>query len=157
MHNATQVLPGIAILSGAGVYGGDLFAALVLRAALDGIDDQALTTAMGNIHKYGDRRMPALFGIAVLASVLTAAIAAMNARPAVAIAGAVAAVSLAGWLGIFLRVSAPINRAFTLTAASAEALPAARALQRRWDSVVPARAGLQFIALAALCTAIALT
>ncbi|HEX4559854.1 MAG TPA: hypothetical protein VH166_11865, partial [Mycobacterium sp.] len=38
--------------------GTDVFCALVQRPALARVDDRALATVMGNVHRYGDRRMP---------------------------------------------------------------------------------------------------
>ncbi|WP_067565102.1 hypothetical protein [Nocardia acidivorans] len=63
---------------------------------------------------------------------------------------------LAAWMVIYVRISAPVNR--QLTAVSTSAIPTGadpRALQRRWDSVIYARAGLQLLALLSLCLAIA--
>lgn len=48
----------IAVLATAVAYGTDVFCALVQRPALARVDDQALTAVMGNVHRYGDRRMP---------------------------------------------------------------------------------------------------
>jgi hypothetical protein len=54
-----QLAALVAILSIGVVYGTDTFCALVQRPALAGVDDETLTTVMGNVHRYGDRRMPA--------------------------------------------------------------------------------------------------
>ena len=44
------------------------------------------------------------------------------------------------WLGLYLRVAAPINHTLT-AAAKAHVTPGnARALQSRWDSIITARA-----------------
>ena len=40
------------------VYGTDVFCALVQRPALARVDDATLTAVMGNVHRFGDRRMP---------------------------------------------------------------------------------------------------
>ena len=48
----------IAVLGTAVVYGTDVFCAIVQRPALALVDDRALLAVMGNIHRYGDRRMP---------------------------------------------------------------------------------------------------
>ncbi len=48
----------IAVLGTAVVYGTDVFCAMVQRPALARVDDRALLAVMGNIHRYGDRRMP---------------------------------------------------------------------------------------------------
>ena len=48
----------IAVLSTGVVYGTDVFCALVQRPALARVDDATLTAVMGNVHRFGDRRMP---------------------------------------------------------------------------------------------------
>ena len=48
----------IAVLGTAVVYGTDVFCAMVQRPALAHVDDRALVAVMGNVHRYGDRRMP---------------------------------------------------------------------------------------------------
>ncbi|EUA25756.1 hypothetical protein I550_0876 [Mycobacterium intracellulare 1956] len=48
----------IAVLGTAVVYGTDVFCAVVQRPALARVDDRAMLAVMGNIHRYGDRRMP---------------------------------------------------------------------------------------------------
>jgi hypothetical protein len=63
---------------------------------------------------------------------------------------AVALVALLTWLVLFVRVSAPVNRLLRAAAAAGTVPPETRALQRRWDSVLWARAVLQGIALVAL-------
>ncbi|HSX99112.1 MAG TPA: DUF1772 domain-containing protein [Streptomyces sp.] len=156
MNILIHVLPGIAVLTCSAVYGADLFAAIVLRSALSEVDDRTLTTTMGHVHRYGDRRMPVPFVLSVVASVLSAVAALVAGRTAVALASMVAVAALLCWISIYLRVSAPINRALTAAAAGKRPLPNARTLQRRWDRVVPLRLSLQATAVAALCTALAL-
>ncbi|MGB8795381.1 MAG: DUF1772 domain-containing protein, partial [Mycobacterium sp.] len=53
-----KVFALIAVLGTAVVYGTDVFCAMVQRPALARVDDRALLAMMGNIHRYGDRRMP---------------------------------------------------------------------------------------------------
>jgi hypothetical protein len=48
----------IAVLSTAVIYGTDVFCALVQRPALARVDDAALTAVMGNVHRFGDQRLP---------------------------------------------------------------------------------------------------
>lgn len=151
-----HLLVGTALLAGSGIYGGDLFATLVLRAALTDIDDQALTTTMGRIHQYGDRRMPALFATAMVATILAVALAAVNGDVTVAIAAGIAATALSAWLGVFVRISAPINKRFTGAVNDDAPLSEARALQRRWERALPTRLALQAVTVAALYTASAL-
>jgi hypothetical protein len=66
-----------------------------------------------------------------------------------------AAAALMASAVIYLRISAPINRALTSAAKTGHVPPDARPLQRRWDSVITARAILQAAGVAALCAALA--
>lgn len=156
MTTLIHLLLGTALLAGSGIYGGDLFATLVLRAALTDIDDQALTTTMGRIHQYGDRRMPALFVIAMVTTILAVALAGVNGDVTVAIAAAIAVTALSAWLGVFVRISAPINKRFTRAVNDDAPLSEARALQRQWERALPIRLALQAATIAALCAASAL-
>ena len=54
-----QLAAPVAILSTGVVYGTDAFCALVQRPALARVDDETITAVMGNVHRCGDRRMPA--------------------------------------------------------------------------------------------------
>jgi hypothetical protein len=141
----------IAVLGTAVVYGTDVFCAMVQRPALARVDDRALLAVMGNIHRYGDRRMPLPGVIGLVGAAISAGLAAATGRWAPAGAAGIAVVLLVVWLVVYLRVSAPINR--ELTAAADQSAPAtdARALQRNWDAVITARAVLQGLAVAALC------
>src|SRR6266566_1850149 len=58
MHLAAHLAALIAVLSTGVIYGTDAFCALVQRPALAGVDDATLTAVMGNVHRFGDRRLP---------------------------------------------------------------------------------------------------
>ena len=141
----------IAVLGTAVVYGTDVFCAIVQRPALARVDDRALLAVMGNVHRYGDRRMPLPGVIGLVGAAISAGLAAAAGRWASAAAAGIAFALLVVWLAIYLRVSAPINR--QRTAAADQSVPTvdARALQRNWDAVITARAVLQGLAVAALC------
>jgi len=145
-----QLAALLAIVSTGVVYGTDAFCALVQRPALARVDDAALTAVMGNVHRYGDRRMPAPGILGLLAAAAASALAAVAGRPAQSVTAGVAALLLIGWVILYLRISAPINRTLT-AAANAHTTPAnARALQRDWDRIIVPRAVLQGLAVAAL-------
>ena len=55
---------------------------------------------------------------------------------------------------LYLRVSAPINRALTAAADEHQTPSNARALQRDWDRIIVPRAVLQGLAIAALCVSL---
>ena len=70
----------IAVLGTGVVYGTDVFCALVQRPALAQVDDRALLAVMGNVHRYGDRRMPVPGVIGIAAAVVSAVFAARSQR-----------------------------------------------------------------------------
>jgi hypothetical protein len=144
----------IAVLGTAVVYGTDVFCAMVQRPALARVDDRVLVAVMGNVHRYGDRRMPVPGVTGLAAAAISAALAAASGHWVAAGAAGVAVGLLLVWLALYLRVSAPINRQLTAAADRAELVLDARALQRNWDNVITARAALQGLAVAALCTAL---
>lgn len=151
MIELAKTLIVISVLATAVVYGTDVFCALVQRPALAAVDDRALVALMGNVHRYGDRRMPVpgvLGGVTAIAGATLFAVAGQWAQ---AITAAFAVVMLLAWIALYGWVSAPINRQLT-TAASSGRVPAnARMLQSNWDGIINARAILQGLALAALC------
>src|SRR4051812_221576 len=151
MHLATHLAALIAVVSTGVVYGTDVFCALVQRPALARVDDATLTAVMGNVHRFGDRRLPVA---GILGIVTTAAACVLAALAGRSIASATAAAALALlliWVLLYLRFSAPINRALTAAADDHEAPTHARDLQRDWDRIIVPRALLQGLAVAALC------
>jgi hypothetical protein len=145
-----QIAAIVAILGAGVVYGTDAFCALVLRPALARIDDAALTSVSGNIHRYGDKRMPIPGVIGLVGALVATVFAALAARPVAAILAGAAFVLLVVWLVLYTRISAPINRVFTAAADRAEILPNARELQQSWDRIITLRATLQGLAVLAL-------
>jgi hypothetical protein len=144
----------VAVLGTGVVYGTDVFCAMVQRPALARIDGRALLAVMGNIHRFGDRRMPVPGVLGLVAATISAVFAATAGRWTQAVAAGVAVGLLVVWLLIYLRVSAPINH--QLTAAIGQSDPAinARELQHNWDRVITIRAVLQGMAVTALCIAL---
>lgn len=151
MTQLADLFAVIAVLGTAVVYGTDVFCAMVQRPALAHVDDAALLAVMGNVHRYGDRRMPVPGVLGVVAAAISAGFAAASGRWAQAGAAGVAVGLLLVWLMIYLRVSAPINHQLTAAADEPEPAVDARALQRNWDKVITTRATLQGLAVAALC------
>jgi hypothetical protein len=150
-----RVFAVIAVLGTAVVYGTDVFCAMVQRSALAHLDDRTLVAVMGNIHRYGDRRMPVPGVIGLVAAAISTAFAAASGRWAQAFAAGIAVGLLVLWLGIYLRVSAPINRQLIAAADHPEQpLINTRALQHNWEKVIAFRAVLQGLAVAALCAAL---
>jgi hypothetical protein len=144
----------IALLGTAVVYGTDVFCALVQRPAVAAIDDRALVAVMGNVHRYGDRRMPTPGVIGIAFALVSAILAATAGRWPAAIAAATAVVLLLIWLTLYVRISAPINRQLTAAATAGDTPANARALQGDWDRIINARALIQGMAVAALSAAL---
>jgi Domain of unknown function (DUF1772) len=141
----------LAVLGTAVVYGTDVFCAMVLRPALATVPDDAVVAVMGNVHRYGDRRMPVPGVLGLVGAAASTVLAVIGSHWAQAIAAGIALVALLSWLMLYTRVSAPINRQLTAATEAGHALPNARALQSKWDSIIGARAALQGLAVAALC------
>jgi hypothetical protein len=155
MSVLSQILAAAALLASAVIYGTDVFCAIVQRPALAQVSDGALTSVMGRVHEYGDRRLPLPGVIGLVAAVLAAITAGIAGHVVAAVAAAVAVAAQVVWLVIYLRISAPVNRALTSAARAGQVPADARSLQSRWDSVITARAILQGAAAVALCVAIA--
>jgi Domain of unknown function (DUF1772) len=144
----------IAVLGIAVVYGTDVFGVMVQRPALARIDDRALLAVMGNIHRYGDRRMPIPGVLGLVAAAISAAFAAAYGHWTQAGAAGVAVAVFLVWLAFYLRIAKPINRQLIAAADQPSLAVNARALQRDWDKVITVRAILQGLAVAAVCVAL---
>ncbi len=154
MMELARVAALIGVLGTAVVFGTDVFCAMVQRPALALVDDRTLVAVTGNVHRYGDRRMPIPGAVGLIAAAASALTAAAAGRWTTAASAATAVALLLVWLVLYLRVSAPINRQLT-AAAEADHVPAnARALQANWDRIINARATLQGLAVCALCIAL---
>jgi len=143
----TTIANLVAILSGAVIYGTDVFCALVVRPAAAGAADASIADLIGRVHEYGDRRLPLPGVVAILATALSGVTAPDNAARMI---GAIAFLALLAWLAIYLRISAPINAKLRAAAASGSVPSDTSELQHRWDRVIWPRAALQGVALASL-------
>ena len=146
-----QALTTLSVLAVGIVYGTDVFCAIVLGPALALVDDRTLVSTMGRVHDFGDRRLRVPGIVGIVTAIAATAVAAASGYVGASIAGAIAVVALAVWLVIYGRISAPINARLTGAAQRGETPTDARQLQHRWDSVITARAGLQMLAIVALC------
>ena len=95
MNTLSHVLTAIAVLASAVIYGTDVFAAVVLHPALAHVDDEALTSTMGYVHDYGDRRLPAPGALGLVAATLGTVAAALAGHAAVTAANATAVAPIA--------------------------------------------------------------
>jgi hypothetical protein len=145
-----QIAALVAILGTAVVYGTDVFCAIVLRPALARIDDMALAAVTGNIHRFGDRRMPVPGVIGLLGAAIAAVAAGIGGNVLDAMLAGAAFALLGVWLLLYLRISSPLNRILTAAADAHETPRDVRDLQRAWDRVIVPRAVLQGLAVLAL-------
>src|SRR4051794_897648 len=150
MHVSAQLAALIAIMSVGVIYGTDVFCAVVLRPALARVDDATLTVVMGNAHRFGDRRMPVPGILGIVASAAATVLAALSGGLAAALTAGAALALLIAWVLLYVRISAPINRALTAAADQHQTPANARALQHDWDRIIVPRALLQGLAIAAL-------
>jgi len=146
----------VGVLGTAVVYGTDVFCAIVLRPALALLDDGVLVAVTGRVHRYGDRRMPVPGVLGIVATAATVVLAGVGGHGAQAVVAGVALIALLVWLGLYTRVSAPVNRQLTAAAEDRLSLPNGRELQAKWDRIIGVRAALQGVAVAALCVVLAL-
>jgi hypothetical protein len=127
MHLAAHLAAIIAVVSTGVIYGTDVFCALVQRPALARADDATLTAVMGNVHRFGDRRLPTPGILGIVASAAASLLAALAGRPVASATAGAALALLVVWVLLYLRVSAPINRALTAAADKHETPANARA------------------------------
>ena len=156
MTAASQLVGAVALLGTGAIYGFDVFAALVLRSALAEVDDRALTEVMGQVHRYGDRRLAIPSALGLIATGVAVVVSALAGSGAAAVASGVAFGAQALWLAVYGRVSVPVNRQLTEAARAGRVPPDTRQLQGRWDRAIGIRLPLQVVAVVALCTALAL-
>lgn len=145
-----------AILALAVIFGTDVVSAVVFRPVYAEIDDRSLVQVTGRGHYYGDRRLPV---VGILGTVLTAATVVLSllwGTPVAAAAAALALLLLLVWLTLFARISAPINKKLTAAALADDVPSDARALQARWESIIPLRAVLLGLSILFLCATILL-
>src|ERR1700739_433741 len=107
MTELARVAALIGVLGTAVVYGTDVFCAMVQRPALALVDDGALVAVMGNVHRYGDRRMPLPGVLGMIAAAASAAVAAVAGRWTTAIMAGTALGPLLVWLVVSVSVGAP--------------------------------------------------
>lgn len=152
--HAAELAILMAVLGAAVIYGTDVFCALVQRPAVAAVDDRALVAVIGNVHRYGDRRLPVPGVVGIVAATAAAVLSWVAGEVPMAGACAVAVGLQLIWLALYLWISAPINRQLTV-AATAGATPGnARTLQENWDRIINARAVLQGSAVVALILAL---
>ena len=104
MHLAAHLAALIAVVSAGVVYGTDVFCALVQRPALARVDDTTLTSVMGNVHRFGDRRLRLPGIVGMLASAAAFVLAALADRPVASATAGTALALLVGWLLLYRRV-----------------------------------------------------
>ncbi|WP_348789285.1 DUF1772 domain-containing protein [Leifsonia sp. NPDC080035] len=151
MSIAIGITAILAILSLAVIFGTDMSVAVVQRAVYAELDDRTMVRIVGRGHYYGDRRFPVIGIGGTIATAATVALAFLGVSPWAGVLAATGLVLLLVWLLLFARIAKPINAVLTAAAASGETPANARALQDRWESIIPLRATLLGLAIALLC------
>ena len=105
MHLAAHVAALIAVVSTGVVYGTDVFCTVVQQPALARVNDaRHFTTIMGNVHRFGDRRLPIPGILGICASATACVLAAVAGRPVASAAAGAALALLVGWVLLYLRI-----------------------------------------------------
>ncbi|REJ03971.1 DUF1772 domain-containing protein [Microbacterium bovistercoris] len=146
----------LAILGLAVIFGADVVGLLVQRSVYADLDDRTLVQAVGRGHYYADRRMPAVGIPATVLTAVTAAAAFLWGTTLSGILSAAALVLLVTWLLVYARLAKPINTTLTAAALAGEVPADARALQARWESLLPLRVVLNGVTIALLAATLAL-
>ncbi|MGN8025224.1 DUF1772 domain-containing protein [Microbacterium sp. 22242] len=154
MTTVTIVAAIGAITAIAVIFGTDVLAGVVLRSVYAEVDERTLVQVVGRGHRYGDRRLPVVGISSVVLTAATGVLSAFWGAPAAAVLAVAALACLLIWLALFARISKPINAALTAAALNGTVPEDARALQDRWESIIPLRATLQGLALVLLCLAL---
>lgn len=131
------IISSVAVLGIGAVYGADMFFAVAGQTALKRTGNAALTEVMGRLHETADARMPVFIMLGVLSSIAGAVLHFGMSSGWLSIA---ALVCLLVWLAVYFTVVQPVNRKLTQAAVEGSALPDAKELQTRWDSVIVLRA-----------------
>ncbi|MFE6996763.1 DUF1772 domain-containing protein [Microbacterium sp. NPDC057659] len=146
----------LAILGLAVIFGADVVGVLVQRSVYADLDDRTLVQVVGRGHYYADRRMPAIGIPATILTALTAAAAFLWGSLLTGILSSVGLVLLVTWLLVYARFAKPINTALTAAALADEVPADARALQARWEALLPLRVTLIGVTIALLAATLAL-
>ncbi|BAC88424.1 DUF1772 domain-containing protein [Gloeobacter violaceus] len=141
----------VSVLSTAVLYGTDVFFAVVGRDALAKSSTACLADVVARLHEVADERMP-VFGATALASTFAFGLS-LGLPTASGLLVLVTLAALLSQLGLYLAVARPVNRRMVQAVQTGQALPDARALQARWDSVIVARALSLTLALVTLLAA----
>lgn len=146
----------LAVLNLAVIFGTDVVVAVVLRPVYAEVDDRTMVQVVGRGHYYGDRRLPVVGILGMVLAAITVALAVGWGTAVTTTLSAIALALLLAWLGLFARISAPINKVLTAAALAGDVPADARALQSRWESIIVLRAVLLGLSILLLCATIAL-
>ena len=113
MRAVIEILAGLAILANGVIYGTDVFGAIVLRPAIAAVDERTLTQLLGHIHRIADVRLRNITVVGLITAVAAAAVAAATGHWVSAAAGALATLAVIIFIGVYNRVSKPVNTVLT--------------------------------------------
>jgi Domain of unknown function (DUF1772) len=145
MHTINFIAGIITILSTAILFGTDFFFAFVGKNALLKSDEASMINVIGNMHEIADRRMPIAGGTAILGTVCLIVFKGLG-TPELTLF-LMAFVALLVHLVLYLLVAKPVNEKMKEAVKYGRILMNARALQKKWDSVIVFRSMALLIAM----------
>jgi hypothetical protein len=135
----------ITVLSTAIVFGTDFFFAFVGKKALLRSDEVSMINVIGNMHEIADKRMPIAGATAMLGTVYLTFFKGLGTPDLTLFLIALVAVLV--HLMLYLFVAKPVNEKMKEAVKYGRILMNARALQKKWDSVIVFRTVALLIAM----------
>jgi hypothetical protein len=136
----------ITVLSTAILFGTDFFFALVGKKALLKSDEASMVNVVGNMHEIADKRMPIIGATAILGIVYLIIFKGLGTPDLTMFL--IALVAMLVHLMLYLLVAKPVNEQMKEAVKYGRILMNARALQKKWDSVIGFRSIALLIAMA---------
>ena len=134
MHTINFIAGIVTILSIAIVFGTDFFFAFVGKKALLRSDEASMINVIGNMHEIADKRMPIVGATAMLGTVYLVVFKGFGTPDLTLFL--IALVALLVHLMLYLLVAKPVNEKMEEAVKYGRILMNARALQKKWDSVI---------------------
>ena len=145
MYTINYIVGIITVLSTGIVFGTDFVSAFVGRKALLKSDEASMANVLGNMHDVADKRMPIPGVMAILGTVYLLIFKGLGTPDFILFI--IALVALLTHLVVYLLISKPVNEQMKEAVKYGRILRNARALQKKWDSVIWIRSIALMIAM----------
>ena len=145
MHAINYFAGIVTILSIAIAFGTDFFFAFIGKKALLESDEASMVNVVGNLHEIADKRMPLVGGTAILGTLYLLVFKGVGTADLTIFLMAFAALLV--HLMLYLLVAKPVNEKMKEAVKYGRILMNARALQKKWDSVIVFRSIALLIAI----------